>query len=186
MRYNRRITGKKMKIKDLLTSFLIHCFSLLLLSLLAGCTPVGYDIVTISARWSSTTDPLTISDPMGLLKEDEVALLESSGLTGTIDFFRYFDTGGDSSRLILVFQSPSSNPVRLPIPDETSVIYIQTEHGWRTIPEEFAIIEDRSLRIETVSYNGTDVTEAVIELPGGGSELVGGADWPDAPSDAVE
>jgi hypothetical protein len=66
------------------------------------------------------------------------------------------------------------------------VIYIQTEHGWRTIPEEFAIIEDRSLRIETVSYNGTDVTEAVIELPGGGSELVGGADWPDAPSDAVE
>lgn len=175
-----------MKKKDLLSSFLIQCFSLLLLSLLAGCTPVGYDIATISARWSPTTDPLTISDPMGLLTEDEGALLESSGLTGTIDFFRYFATGGDSSRLILVFQGPSSNPVRLPIPDETSVIYIQTEHGWRTIPEEFAIIEDRSLRIETVSDNGTDVTEAVIELPGGGSELVGGADWSDTPSDPVE
>lgn len=39
------------------------------------------------------------------------------------------------------------------------------------------MVEDRALRIETVSHNGTEVTEAVIELPGGGSEWVGGIGW---------
>jgi hypothetical protein len=163
--------------------FLIIHFLLLIVlpALLASCTPVGHDIATISARWSPTAEPLVINDSMGLLTEEERALLESSSLTGTIDFFRYFDTGGDSSRLILLFRAPSPNPVRLPIPDDTSVIYLQTEHGWETIPEDFPVIDDRSLRIETVTYNGTDVTEAVIELPAGGSTLVGGVSWSDSP-----
>lgn len=161
---------------------IIHLLLLIALpDLLASCTPVGHDIATISARWSPTADPLAINDSMGLLTEDERALLESSGLTGTIEFFEYFDTGGDSSRLILIFRAPSPNPVRLPIPDDVSVIYLQTEHGWETLPKDFPVIDDRSLRIETVSYNGTDVTEALIELPAGGSTLVGGVDWSDGP-----
>jgi hypothetical protein len=61
------------------------------------------------------------------------------------------------------------------------VINLQTEHGWETIPKDFPVIDDRTFRIETVSYNGTDVSEAVIELPAGGSELVGGIDWSVAP-----
>lgn len=175
-----------MKITNPFSSLVIHCFWLLVLSLLEGCTPVGYDIATISARWSPTAGPLVIDDRMGLLKGDERALLESSALTGTLDFFSYRDTGGDSSRVILIFRAPSSDQVRLPIPDETSVIYLQTEHGWETIPKDFPVIDDRTLRIETVSYNGTVVTEAIIELPAGGSTLVGGISWPDAPSNVVE
>ena len=149
--------------------------------LLIGCTPVGYEIATLSARLSPSTDPLTINDPMNILNEDEKTLIESSGLTGTVNFFRYFDTGGDSSRLILIFQHTPSNYVHLPIPDTGSVIYIQTEKGWISLPEDFPRIDDRSLSIETVKSNGTNVTEATIELPGGGSELVGGISWSDPP-----
>jgi hypothetical protein len=69
----------------------------------------------------------------------------------------------------------------LSIPDTGSVIYIQTEKGWISLPEDFPRIDDRSLSIETVKSNGTNVTEATIELPGGGSELVGGISWSDPP-----
>jgi len=160
-------------------SILVICLLKLLvaLSLFASCTPVGYEIATISARWTPSPDRLVVNDPLDLLKEDERASLESTVLTGTIDFFAYRDTGGDSSRVILIFRSPSSNPVRFPIPDGRSVIYLQTKHGWETIPHDFPVIDDRSLLIETVSHNGTDVTEAVIELPAGGSTLVGGVNW---------
>lgn len=164
-------------------SFLVICLWVLLLvpSLFASCTPVGYEIATISARWSPGPEQLVIRDQMDLLTEDERALLKSSVLTGTVSFFEYFDTGGDNSRVILIFRGPSPTPVRLPIPDEGTAIYLQTEHGWETIPKDFQSIDDRTLRIETVSYNGAVVTEAVIELPAGGSTLVGGVNWSDSP-----
>lgn len=164
-------------------SLLVICLGAFLVAplLLASCTPVGYEIATLSARWSPVPKQLVIEDQMDLLTENERALIESSVLTGTVNIFEYFDTGGDNSRLLLIFRTPSATPVRLPIPDEGSVIYLQTEHGWKTIPKDFPVIDDRTLRIETVSHKGTVVTEAVLELPAGGSTLVGGVNWSDSP-----
>jgi hypothetical protein len=153
-------------------------------SMLAAClrTPVGHDISVVSARWhpmSTASGALEIEDSLELLREEEVeALMQHNSLQGVLDVRAYHSTGlGTGSRIILILRKPVLDPVRLPVPDDVTVIYTQEENGWTMIPADAPALDDLSLRLETIVEGKLNGTNAILELPGGGGELVGGIGW---------
>lgn len=161
---------------------IVYVFYAILFSLLASCTPVGHDVTMLSAVWEPSDGSLDVIDSLELLTDEEKTLFKDvKGLGGEIDIFQYRSTGrGAGSRIILVLQKPVDEPVRLPIPKDSSVIYIQEEQGWRSIPSSVSTLDDIHLLIETVNEGGL-TTEAVIVLPRGGTTLIGGVGWTPEP-----
>ncbi|HSL93936.1 MAG TPA: hypothetical protein VK905_04965 [Bacillota bacterium] len=156
-----------------------------LLLLLAGSasacirTPVGRDVSVVSARWYPNQDSLNVIDNLELLRTEEVKTLrEEPTLHGKIEVIAYSSTGrGTGSRVILILQKPVEDQVYLPIPDDETVIYIQQGNGWKTIPDDVPMLDDVRLRLETRKEDKIYATEATLELPGGGGELLGGVGW---------
>lgn len=154
---------------------------LLVLATLIACisTPVGRDVSVVSARWEPSGKPLTIVDDLDLLSDDEKAmLLQDSSLQGKIDVVAYSSTGlGTRSRVLLILQKPVEQQEYLPVPDDETVIYIQQVNGWKGIPDDAPMLDDVRLRLETIKEDKIYATEATLELPGGGGELLGGVGW---------
>jgi len=157
------------------------CVAILLL--LIGCTPVGHDVSMLSAVWEPHSDPLTVIDNLEVLTNEEELLFQNAeNLGGEINIFSYRSTGrGTGSRMILVLQKPVDEPVRLAIPKGESVIYIQEDDGWRSIPSSFPTLDDIHILVETIKEGELYTTEAKIILPRGGTELIGGVGWPPEP-----
>ncbi len=125
----------------------------------------------------------TLADDLELLTDaEEEMLLSDMSLGGEIDVFRYFSTGrGTGSRIVLILQKPVEEPVRLPIPRDGSVIYIQEATGWKSIPGSIATLDDLHILVETVQEGGLLTTKAKLVLPRGGTELMGGVGWTPEP-----
>jgi hypothetical protein len=159
------------------------CSTIFFLILLTGCTPVGRDVTMISAVWQPGEAPLSLVDDLDLLTDaEEAMLLSDMSLGGEIDVFRYFSTGrGTGSRIVLILQRPVEEPVRLPIPRDGSVIYIQEATGWKSIPGSTTTLDDRHILVETVQEGGLLTTKAKLVLPRGGTELMGGVGWTPEP-----
>jgi hypothetical protein len=153
------------------------------LFLLAGCTPVGRDVTMVSAVWRPSKEPLSLVDDLDLLTDaEEAMLLSDMSLAGEIDVFRYFSTGqGTGSRIVLILQKPVEEPIRLAIPRDGSVIYIQEATGWKSIPGSVATLDDLYILVETIQEGQLVTTEAKLVLPRGGTELMGGVGWTPEP-----
>jgi len=153
------------------------------LFLFIGCMPVGHDVTMLSAVWEPNSGPLTVIDDLEVLTNEEESLFQDAeNLSGKIDIFRYSSTGrGTGSRIILVLQKPVDDPVRLAIPKDESVIYIQEDDGWRSIPSSFPTLNDLHILVETIKKGELYTTEAKIVLPRGGTELIGGVGWTPEP-----
>ena len=145
-----------------------------LLFLLANCTPVGHDVTMLSAVWEPNSSPLAVIDDLEVLTAEEKSLFQDAeNLGGKIDIFEYSSTGrGTGSRIILVLQKPVDEPVRLSVPKDTSVIYVQEDNGWRSIPSIVPTLEDIHVLVETVKEGELYTTTAVLVLPRGGTELI--------------
>lgn len=154
-----------------------------ILFLLVGCTPVGHDVTMLSAVWEPNSGPLVVIDDLEVLTGEEESLFQDAeNLSGKIDIFEYSSTGrGTGSRIILVLQKPVDEPARLPVPEDTSVIYIQEENGWRSIPSSVPALDDIHILVETVKEGELYTTTAVLVLPRGGTELIGGVGWTPEP-----
>lgn len=154
----------------------------MVLAALASCirTPLGYDVAVVSARWDPTPTSLVVEDQLQVLTEEELTALQTAGgLHGTIQVLAYRSAGAPNrSRIVLILQKPVDQPVRLPVPDDVSVIYIQESNGWRAIPNQVPTLIEYFLRVENVVVNGVNGTDAILEIPVGGEELLGGVDWP--------
>lgn len=161
-----------------------HCtLWIAILFLLVGCTPVGHDVTMLSAVWEPNSGPLSVIDDLEVLTDEEESLFQKvENLGGIVDILAYSSTGrGAGSRIILVLQKPVDEPVRLSVPKDTSVIYIQEENGWKSIPSSLPTLDDIYILVENVQDGELHWTSAVLVLPRGGTELIGGVGWTPEP-----
>jgi hypothetical protein len=169
------------KVKSLNHLRLVLLLVILIAVVASGCKRSRPDISVVSGRYYPNQGTLTINDSAELLRaEEKMALLDDPTLSGKIDFTAYSSTGlGFGARVILILQKPVEGQIYLPVPDDTTVIYIQEETGWKMIPDNVPTLDDVHLRLETRNEGKIYGTEAILELPGpgGSEELLGGVGW---------
>lgn len=91
----------------------------------------------ITIKWINNSDDMVIDDPGELLSQEERERLNSLNLGGNL-IVRSIILGIGSlrdTRIIVLMQGPTDKEVMLPIPNHTSIIYIQQVDSWTKYPQ---------------------------------------------------
>jgi hypothetical protein len=130
-------------------------------------------------HWSPSSEPLTIKEYPGSeveLSPAEARQIKESGITGSLTFLGGGTFGsGPKSRVILILQKPLTSAVKLLQPDAASVIYVQEQAGWRTIPSGVPTLT-RQIVIEPMAGDAHQ-NHIGVELATGGVQGFG-LPWP--------
>jgi len=103
---------------------------------------------------------------------DELPYLEAAGVRGRLELTGggHYGQGRKSSRVLLVISEDIEQRTVLPLPDATTVVYIQNGKRWRMYPPSAPTLV-RSIRLEPAT--STRTAYYVVELADG-SEQGGG------------
>lgn len=134
-------------------------------------SPNEREIRMVQGVWEPGSEPLTFTGLTETFKKDEKRYLETLGLTGQIYIGRTGIEGGEVGkkkervRVVLIMYQPIKEPIDLFIPAEGSIMYVQTEDGWKTYPSDVPTLEQAIHLV--VSEEDPTMTEYWIEVPGG-------------------
>ncbi|HSL93940.1 MAG TPA: hypothetical protein VK905_04985 [Bacillota bacterium] len=162
-------------------------FPLLLMSLMLGLTATSVRSIRSSVpsvvvvRWEPNSRFTGIDDPGNLLSEEERKQLLLLNLGGRLTPQSGSVGGVDvHSRVIVIMQKPINEQVQLPLPDDTSITYIQGEEAWEKYPRTAAVLE-RNLTLQPFTYeSGQEATQFCFDL-GPGIRCYGGILWTSSP-----
>ncbi len=122
-----------------------------------------------AVKWQPGPEPLTAQQVFDFkLSNEDVARLESLGLTGHVTFAAGsgFVGRGKSARVLIVMQRQLKESVELPQPDGVEVIYIQGEDGWKMYPSDAPTLQ-RAIRLWADEQDPTWATRYSIERADG-------------------
>ena len=136
--------------------------------------------------WTPATSPLVIQQPAQSpntpstrLSARDVEQIEAVGLRGELSVYTANDRygSGKKSHVTIVMQRPVTDVVELKEPDATSVVYVQSDHGWRLFPAEAPTLK-RTIRLEPVPYDPNwpgayPQTSVMVELSTGARQGFG-------------
>lgn len=72
------------------------------------------------------------------LSPTELASIRQHFATGKVAVTGATTAGrGEAIRLVVVMQRPLTQPVTIPLPDHGSLLCLQTDDGWRTVPDRY-------------------------------------------------
>lgn len=134
------------------------------------------EVELIRAKWQPSSDPLSFTGLTEEFRRDEVDFLKTLDLTGRIRIFASSLEGAEVGRkrqrvrVVIVMYRPIDEPVDLFIPAEGSLMYVQTEQGWKTYPANVSTLPQALHLI--VSEDDPEKTEYWMEVPGGVSSGV--------------
>ena len=125
----------------------------------------------IFVRWIPGPNEVTVKKFEDLdLKVDEINLLKQAGFTGQFEIRGSSGLGKEchSSKAIFIMQKLLDAPIELPLPDQTTIIYIQKENGWQKLPENARTL-DRMIKFEP-DPDDAKLIDDFSELETGGKE----------------
>jgi hypothetical protein len=136
--------------------------------------------------WAPSTSPLVVQQPAQSpntpstrLSPTDVEQIEAVGLRGEVSVYTANDRygSGKKSHVTIVMQRPITDVVELREPDATSVVYVQSDHGWRMFPAN-AFTLKRTIRLEPVPYDPNSPgafpqTSVMVELSTGARQGFG-------------
>lgn len=110
------------------------------------------------------------------LNAAELEILRKSGVRGRlVGQGSTPGTFGISARLILIAQKQVNAEVRLPLPRDGFLIYIQENDGWQRLGT--GRLTDRNLRIQPQSPETPWITSITVGLEDGGEQTTSGWVW---------
>jgi hypothetical protein len=129
-------------------------------------------------KWHPGPKPLTSTEVQGLaISKNDLERLKTIGLTGEVMYSGSAKYGeGQPARAIIVTQAPLSEPVNLPQPDGSQVIYVQTESGWSRYPPE-APTSQKQIRLWTDLRGSSQNTLFSFERADGSRQSGTAATW---------
>ena len=129
-------------------------------------------------KWHPGPKPLTNTEVQGLvISESDLERLKAIGLTGEVMYSGSAEYGeGQPARAIIVTQAPLSEPVNLPQPDGSQVIYVQTEAGWNRYPPEAPTLQ-KQIRLWTDLRGSSQNTLFSFERADGSRQGGTAATW---------
>lgn len=129
-------------------------------------------------KWHPGPKPLTSTEVQGLaISKNDLERLKTIGLTGEVMYSGSAKYGeGQSARAIIVTQAPLSEPVNLPQPAGSQVIYVQTESGWNRYPPE-ARTSQKQMRLWTDLRGSSQNTLFSFERADGSRQSGTAATW---------
>src|SRR5262249_52137448 len=105
----------------------------------------------------TVTNHLSSGEP---LTSTELAELAELPLNGVLEIAQLGKGGVKGAkkevRIVLIMQKPVDSPVKLPLPDEGSLMIVQMDDGWAVIPKDYTR-SDKSIVIKPGRPNKTDV-----------------------------
>lgn len=119
----------------------------------------------ISLRWLPGPQPLIVRgrDAEQLFRDSR--LLRDIGLSGELTFSgsSRHGGGGKTARAVIIMYQQLNEPVDLPQPDASEIIYVQKEGGWSRYPADAPVL-DRTIRLWVDSGDPNRVTRYSVEL----------------------
>lgn len=129
-------------------------------------------------KWQPGPKPLTSMEVLGVgISKTDLERLQAIGLTGEVMYAGSSKHGqGRVARAIIVTQGPLSEPVDLPQPDGSELIYVQGERGWRRYPPD-ARTSQKQIRLWTDFRGSSQNTLFSIERADGSRQTGTAATW---------
>lgn len=129
-----------------------------------------------SVKWKPAPGELRSVEVLGhSLTNADVERLRQLGLSGTVTFAssgiygsEAFGTnkGKPQASVLIVLQRPVKEPVNLAQPDQTTVIYIQSDEGWRLHPSDAKTLQ-RKIRLSPDPRHPESATLYMVDHPDG-------------------
>jgi hypothetical protein len=129
-------------------------------------------------KWHPGSNPLTNTEVQGLvISQSDLDRLKAIGLTGEVMYSGSARYGkGQRARAIIVTQAPLSEPVNLPQPAGSQVIYVQSQSGWHRFPSE-APTSHNQIRLWTDLQGSSQNTRFSLERSDGSRQSGTAATW---------
>lgn len=152
----------------------LTCIAILSLSILALGKPLStfmtgdQSVEVVSLKWLPGPQPLTLRDSDVERLGGRPGLLQDTGISGALTFSASSgEVGrGKPARAVIIMYRQLNEPVSLPQPDGTEIIYVQREDGWSKYPAD-APVSDRKINLWADPGDSNRTTRYSVERADG-------------------